>query len=80
MPRNKISQKMIILELLENGVKVTPMLALNRCGCFRLAAIINSLRTDGHNIVTSRVKSHTGNKYAEYELQFPQSSLEMTPA
>ena len=29
---------------------------------------INSLRTDGHNITTERVKSHTGNKYAEYTL------------
>ena len=68
MPRNRISQKTIILNLLEDGVKVTPMLALNRCGCFRLAAVINSLRTDGHKIDTSRVKSHTGNKYAEYAL------------
>ncbi len=68
MPRNVRSHQSIILELLEQGVKVTPMLALNRCGCFRLAAIINSLRTDGHNIATSRVKSHTGNKYAEYQL------------
>ena len=68
MPINSRSQNNIILELLEQGVKVTPMLALNRCGCFRLAAVINSLRTDGHNITTNRVKSHTGNKYAEYAL------------
>ena len=68
MPRNARSQKSVILELLKQGVKVTPMLALNRCGCFRLAAVINSLRTDGHNITTERVKSHTGNKYAEYTL------------
>lgn len=69
MPRNRVSQKTIILNLLQNGVKLTPMLALNRCGCFRLAAVINSLRTDGHKIITNRVKSHTGNKYAEYQLQ-----------
>ena len=68
MPRNARSQKSVILELLEQGVAVTPMLALNRCGCFRLAAVINSLRTDGHNIETNRVKSHTGNKYAVYTL------------
>ena len=68
MPRNARSQKSVILELLEQGVAVTPMLALNRCGCFRLAAVINSLRPDGHNIETNRVKSHTGNKYAEYTL------------
>ena len=68
MPRNARSQKTVILELLEQGVAVTPMMALNRCGCFRLAAVINSLRTDGHNIETNRVKSHTGNKNAEYTL------------
>tara|TARA_B100001939_G_scaffold344638_1_gene359544 strand:+ start:563 stop:778 length:216 start_codon:yes stop_codon:yes gene_type:complete len=68
MPRNARSQKTVILELLQSGVKVTPMMALNRCGCFRLAAVINSLRTEGHNITTEMVKSHTGNKYAEYAL------------
>ena len=44
MPRNKKKQKEIILELLQGGVSVTPMLALNRCGCFRLAAIVHQLR------------------------------------
>ena len=43
MPRNKKKQKEIILELLQGGVSVTPMLALNRCGCFRLAAIVHQL-------------------------------------
>lgn len=68
MPRNKKRQKDIILELLQGGVSVTPMLALNRCGCFRLAAIVHQLRDEGHNIETHRIKSHTGNKYAEYKL------------
>ena len=68
MPRNKKKQKDIILELLQGGVNVTPMLALNRCGCFRLAAIVHQLRDEGHNIDTHYVKSHTGNKYAEYKL------------
>jgi hypothetical protein len=68
MPRSARSQKEVILELLQNGVKVNPMMALNRCGCFRLAAVINLLRADGHNITTNRIKSHTGNKYAEYSL------------
>jgi hypothetical protein len=68
MPRNRKSQKTVILELLESGVKVTPMMALNRCGCFRLAAIIHSIRADGNNVTMERVKSHTGNKYAEYSL------------
>ena len=68
MPRNIKSQKTIILELLESGIKVTPMMALNRCGCFRLSAIIHSIKADGHKITEKRVKSHTGNKYAEYSI------------
>ena len=58
----------MILDLLENGIKVTPMLALNSCGCFRLAAIIHSIKADGHTVSMQRVKSHTGNKYAEYSM------------
>tara|TARA_Y100001951_G_C11155765_1_gene191835 strand:+ start:363 stop:575 length:213 start_codon:yes stop_codon:yes gene_type:complete len=68
MPRNSVSQKEIILAMLKDGVKVNPMMALNRCGCFRLAAIIKLLRNDGFKIDTTRIKSHTGNKYAEYSL------------
>tara|TARA_R100000656_G_scaffold124743_1_gene103693 strand:- start:62 stop:271 length:210 start_codon:yes stop_codon:yes gene_type:complete len=68
MPRNTVSQKEIILSMLEDGVKVNPMMALNRCGCFRLAAIIKNLRDDGYKIDTTRIRSHTGNKYAEYSL------------
>ena len=68
MPRNAVSQKDVILDMLQDGVKVNPMMALNRCGCFRLAAIIKNLRNDGYKIDTARIKSHTGNKYAEYSL------------
>ncbi len=68
MPRNAKSQKEIILEYLQQGVKVNPMLALNSCGCFRLAAVICQLRKEGYNIETIRTEAHTGNKYAEYSL------------
>ena len=68
MPRRRKSQKQMILEMLENGIKVTPMSALNSCGVFRLAAVIFELRQMGHNIKTSNIKSHTGNSSAEYTL------------
>lgn len=68
MPRNRVSQKDLIFDMLSSGIKVTSMLALNRCGCFRLAAVICTLRKEGHEIETTRVRSHTGNKYAEYRL------------
>lgn len=54
--------------MLQDGVKVNPMLALNSCGCFRLAAVICDLRKDGHKVKTNKIESHTGNKYAEYTL------------
>jgi len=64
MPRNRKSQKTVILELLESGVKVTPMMALNRCGCFRLAAVIYILRHKrGLNIVTDNRRG-----FATYKL------------
>jgi len=69
MPRNRKTQTDIILELLQQGLKVNPQMALNRCGCFRLAAIIYDLRHKrGYNIKMNKVKSYTGNLYAEYEL------------
>jgi len=68
MPRQKQSQKSLILKMLQNGVKVNPMLALNSCGCFRLAAVICDLRKDGFKVETNKIESHTGNKYAEYTL------------
>lgn len=68
MPRRSRSQKLIILELLEAGTPVTPMMALNRCGCFRLASVIYRLRKDGHKIKTVTIENHTGNKYASYML------------
>jgi hypothetical protein len=68
MPRQKQSQKSMILSMLEQGTKINPMLALNSCGCFRLAAVICDLRKEGHKIKTDKIESHTGNKYAEYSL------------
>jgi hypothetical protein len=68
MPRKTKTQRQIILKLLQEGIKVTPMMALNTCGCFRLSAVIFDLRKDGHNIKTNKTKSYTGNNYAEYVL------------
>ena len=45
---------------------ITPMDALNRYGCFRLAARIYDLRSAGHEIVTLRVLNEHGNSYAQY--------------
>ena len=62
------TQAQRIIDWLAAGKPLTPITALNRFGVFRLAARVNQLRGDGHNIVTSRV-TRNGSTYAEYRLQ-----------
>jgi hypothetical protein len=61
-------QTQTILEHLRGG-PITPLDALHRYHCFRLAARIHDLRKGGHQIVTNIVHDdHTGKHYAEYHL------------
>jgi hypothetical protein len=61
-----MSQKTDILAHLQHG-PITPMEALKKYGCFRLAARIDNLRQDGHDIATEMVD--TGDKrWAKYSL------------
>ena len=49
------------------GNTITPLEALDKFGCFRLADIIFKLKKDGYNIETARIKD--GDKgYARYKL------------
>jgi len=59
-----VSQKKEILNHLKQGNKITPIDALKKFGCFRLAARINDLKKEGHRIVNVGSK-----KYAEYEIE-----------
>ena len=70
MSRRSNSQVVIIHDLLKSGLGVNPQMALNRCGCFRRASVIHILRKQHGQayIKTKRVKSPTGNSYAEYYL------------
>jgi len=45
-----MSQNQQIANYLNKGRKLTPIDALNKFGCFRLAARIADLRNDGMNI------------------------------
>ena len=49
------TQSQKILTYLKSGKPLTPITALNRFGCFRLAARISDLRKDGHTIFTETV-------------------------
>ena len=63
-----MSQSSQILDMLQRG-PVTAMDALNKAGCFRLAARINDLRRDGHNITTQMITLN-GKNIAQYNLIF----------
>ena len=64
--RNPVSQTAKILKHLQAGKPITPLIALRRYGCLRLAARIAELRKD-HSIVTHR--AHRGGKtFAAYRM------------
>jgi len=50
---------------LEKGKSITPIEALNKFGCFRLAARIHDLRDEGMLIKTEKVTTK-GKTYAKY--------------
>lgn len=62
-----MSQTTEILEMLKAG-PITAMDALQKAGCFRLAARINDLRQQGHEIITTNVEIH-GKHVAQYSLE-----------
>lgn len=64
------TQSQRIRDYLENGGELTPIDALNRFGCLRLAARINDLRRDGLSIDTLEGESN-GKRFARYRLAGP---------
>lgn len=52
----QMTQANQILSALKRGEKLTPLMALQRYGCFRLAARIQDLRDSGVPVITSMVK------------------------
>ena len=61
------SQNKSILGVLMQGKTITPMDALELCGCFRLSARIYDLREQGHNI-KSEMMEINGKRVANYSL------------
>ena len=62
-----ISQKAEIQAWLERGHRITPVQALEKWGCFRLAARVAELREDGLEIDTS-FQHKNGKVFASYGL------------
>lgn len=63
----KKTQKESVLEYMRANKTITPMEALGKFGCFRLAAVIWELRNDGYNIETKI--NDDGKAYAIYTLK-----------
>lgn len=66
-----MSKQSRVLDYLESGKPITPRIALDEFGSFRLSSIINRLRKEGHNIETELVGEE---KYARYKL-IPKETL-----
>ena len=62
-----MTQNQQIKGYLEKGKSITPIQALNKFGCFRLAARISDLRNEGLNIAT-KIITKEGKSYASYRL------------
>ena len=61
-----MTQNQWILDNLRRG-PISPIDALQGCGCFRLAARVQELRQDGHIILTERAQGN-GKQFAQYIL------------
>ena len=64
-----MSQNKQIADYLNKGKKLTPIDALNKFGCFRLAARIADLRNEGMNIVTNTIKLKNKKQVAQYSIK-----------
>lgn len=63
-----MTQQEMIHQHLQSGKSITPLEALQKYGCFRLAAIIHSLRGEGQDIETKMV-SNGKKQWASYKLK-----------
>jgi len=63
-----MSQKKKIKKWLEDGNEITPIDALDMFGCFRLGAVIHTLRHEGQMDIINLNKTG-GVRYARYKLK-----------
>lgn len=66
------TQKESVLAHLRSGKKITPIEALNKFGCFRLAAVIHSLKNKGflnkNEAIESKLLTKGNKNFSEYSL------------
>ena len=62
-----MTQNQQIAKYLNNGKAITPIQALNKFNCFRLAARISDLRNDGM-LIRTKIVTKEGKSYASYSI------------
>ena len=62
-----MSQAKEILTILKSSRTLTPLQALNECGCMRLAARVLEIRNMGYEVLTTTVAAN-GKRFAGYRL------------
>ena len=75
---NHASQNYEILEYLMQENSITPLLALEKFGCFRLGARIWDLKHQGYDIRSELVRGDNGKHFASYHLIRKETQLEMS--
>lgn len=65
-----------VREILMTKGSITPLEALNSCGCFRLSRIIYRLRHEGMDIKTEDERDSKGNIYARYTHKVSEEEIE----
>ncbi len=63
----KPTQYELVRKYLKSGKTLTPIQALEKFGCYRLAAVINRLRKSGMQISTELMKGGE-HQYAKYKI------------
>jgi len=63
-----MSQNDLILNALKRGEKITPIEALSRFGCFRLASRVCDIRAMGYDVRKSIIKATNNKSFAQYYL------------
>lgn len=64
-----MSQAREILEYMQKGNSITPLEALRKFGCMRLAARIADIKEMGHEVVMSIETDDNGKRYGIYWLK-----------
>lgn len=64
-----MSQTKEILEFMQKGRSITPQLALDKFGCFRLSARIAEIEAMGYEVVHALEQTRDGKRFGVYWLK-----------